>query len=66
MKNWNEMSDISVKRFLSHYEDQVIYVINTGFQDKWMVISEDAHEMTLGTAFVGTMAEVEQKFDIKL
>ena len=66
MKKWNEMSDISVKRFLSHYEDEVIYVINTGFQDKWMVISEDAHEMTLGTAFIGTMVEVEQKFDIKL
>ena len=66
MKKWNEMSDISVKRFISCYEDEVIYVINTGFQDKWMVINEDAHEMTLGTTFIGTMVEVEQKFDIKL
>jgi hypothetical protein len=66
MKKWNEISDISVKRFLSHYEDEVIYVINTGFQDKWMVINEDAHERTLGTAFIGTKIEVEQEFDIKL
>lgn len=66
MKKWTPMSDLSVKRFISNYGDEVIYTINTGFQDKWMVVFEDAYEMTLGTTFIGTKTEVESKFNIEL
>ncbi len=66
MKKWNEMSDLAVKRFISYEQDEVIYVINTGFQDKWMVVNEDAYEMSLGKTFIGTKIEVEQEFNIKL
>lgn len=66
MKDWTPMSDISVKRFISKYEDEVIYVINTGFIDKWMVVFEDAHEMSLGNTIFGTKEEIKQKFKIEL
>ena len=63
-KDWTPISDVNVKRFISKFEDEVIYVIQTGFQDTWMVIFEDAHEMSLGNAIFGTKEEIKQKFKI--
>lgn len=65
-RDWTPMSDTNVKRFISKYEDEVIYVIQTGFQDNWMVVFEDAHEMSLGKTILGTKEEIGQKFKIEL
>jgi hypothetical protein len=65
-RDWTPMSDISVKRFISKYEDEVIYIIQTGFQDNWMVVFEDAHETSVGHILLGTKEEIEQKFKIEL
>lgn len=66
INKYKPMSDISVKRFISKYEDEVIYVIHTGFQDTWMVVFEDAHEMSLGRTVLGTKEEIKQQFNIEL
>lgn len=65
-RDWTPMSDINVKRFISKYEDELIYVIQTGFQDTWMAVFEDAHEMRLGKTILGTKEYIEQQFKIEL
>ena len=59
------MSDLSTKRFISD-ETEIIHIIKTGFQDKYIVVFEDAFERSLGTTFLGTQEEIEQKFNITL
>jgi len=60
------MSDKLVKQFIHESQQEVIYIIQTGFQDTYIVVFEDAHEMSLGTTFIGAKTEVEKKFKIKL
>lgn len=63
---WNPMSDESVKRFINSFEDEVIYVFKTGFQDTWKVVHECAHEINTHKVFVGITDEVEEEYNIKL
>lgn len=64
--DWTPMSDKLINQFIHKSQQEVIYVIQTGFQDTWLVLHEDAHEITLGTTFIGTKEEVKNKFNIKL
>ena len=64
--NWNKISNISVNRYLSKYEDAVIYVIKTGFQDRFVTILEDAPTSSIEKLFEGTKIETEEKFNVKL
>jgi len=66
MEKWNRMGNKSITRFISEDQQEILYIFQTGFDDKWMVVFEDAHEITLGTSFIGTKTEVEQKFNIRL
>lgn len=63
---WNKMSSIKAKRFISKFEDAVIYVIKTGFQDRFVTILEDAPTSSIEKLFEGTKIEVEEKFDINI
>lgn len=65
MSKYKPMSDVSVKRFISD-NTEVIYVIKTGFQDKYMVVFEDAFEISLGKTILGTKEEIENNFKIQL
>lgn len=57
---WNKISNISVNRYLSKYEDAVIYVIKTGFQDRFVIILEDARKSSIEKLFEGTKIETEK------
>lgn len=60
------MSDKAIKRFIADTEDEVMYVIQLGFQDTWKVVFDDAYEMRQEETLIGTKEEVEKKFNIKL
>lgn len=47
-------------------EPEVIHVIKTGFENKYMVVYEDAYEFMLGKTIFGTKLEIEEKFNINL
>ncbi len=67
MKNdieWFYSENKSVMKFIHKDEPEVIYLIKTGFEDKYIVLHEDAHEMSIGNTFVGSKEEVENKYKI--
>lgn len=64
-KKYEPMSDAVVKRFISD-ETEVIYIIKTGFQDKYIAVFEDAFERSLGRTVFATKNEIEKHFKIKL
>lgn len=65
-KEWTPMNDKTIKRFIHNNEQEVIYIIQTGFQDTFIVVHEDAHEMSLGNTFTGSKIQVEAKYKISL
>jgi hypothetical protein len=62
---WIEI-DNRTKSFKLEDEPEVIHVIKTGFVDKYMVVFEDAYELSLGDVIFGTKSEIEAKFGIVL
>ncbi len=52
--------------FISDEGTEVLYIIKTGFEDKYITVWEDAYELVLGDTFIGTKEQVETKFSIKL
>lgn len=63
---YKEIPSVEVRRFMSPYEDEIIYIIKTGFNDLYMSLHEDAHEMSLGTVFTGRKEEIEKQYNITL
>jgi len=62
---YKPMSDVNVKRFISE-DTEVVYVIKTGFQDKYIAVFEDAFEISIGKTVLGTKEEIESNFKIRL
>ncbi len=51
----------------THADNQeVIHVIKTGFEDVYIVVHEDCHEITIGNTYVGSKEEIETKYKITL
>jgi hypothetical protein len=47
-------------------EPELIHIITTGFKDTYMVLFEDAYELTLGDCEILSKAEIGFKFNIIL
>ena len=62
---WNQIK-ATCKTFQLEDEPELIHVIKTGFEDKYMVVYEDAYEFNLGKVIFGTKAEIESQFKITL
>jgi len=56
----------STQSFRSLIEPEIIHVIKTGFEDRYMVVYEDAYEQITGKVLLGSKAEIEELFGIKL
>lgn len=66
-KEWTQQeSSRQVKEFIHEDQQEVIHVIKTGFEDKYIVVHEDCHEMVIGNTYVGSKEEVENKYKIEL
>lgn len=63
--DWKELKS-TAQCFQLGDEPELIHVIKTGFQDKYMVLHEDAYEFSLGKVEMGTKQEVEIKYKIKI
>jgi hypothetical protein len=63
---WKEIGPAKYKRFQLGNEPEVIHIIGTGFEDKYIVIWEDAYEMMIGTTQILTKGEIKHKYDIEL
>jgi hypothetical protein len=61
-----EPIDRNIESFKLSDEPELIHVIQTGFNDKYMVVYEDAYEINLGKVIFGTKKEIENKFNINL
>lgn len=62
---WIETKNVT-KTFRLGDEPELIHVIKTGFEDKYMLIYEDAYDLNTGDIIFGTKIEIENKFGISL
>jgi hypothetical protein len=63
---WIEIKGAEYRRFQWGTEPELIHIIKTGFEDRYMVIWEDAYELHLGNVDFLSKQEIEEKFKIKL
>lgn len=63
--DWKELKS-TAQCFQLGDEPELIHVIKTGFQDKYMVLHEDAYEFSLGKVEIGTKQDVEIRYKIKI
>ena len=55
-----------VVSFQDGEEPELIHIIKSGFEDRYIVVFEDAYEMALGQTEILNKAEIEIKFKITL
>lgn len=65
-KEWNKIENTQVLKYLHFDYPEVIYIIKTGFDDTYIVVHEDAHEITIGNTFVGAKKDVEKRYNIEI
>jgi len=66
--NWYEITnpDRPMRTYQLEDDPELIHIIQTGFKDKYIVVYEDAYELTLGETKIRTKAEIEKEFKITL
>ena len=64
--NWKETPCENVKRYQLGDDPEIIYVIKTGFENKYVVVSEDAYEYNVGNSKLMTKQKVERLYKITL
>lgn len=63
---WFEIKPPTIRTFQLGDEPEVIHIIKTGFEDKYIVSWEDAYEVMLGSTDVMTREEIKHRYDIEL
>lgn len=63
---WVEIKGAEYRRFQWGTEPELIHIIKTGFEDRYMVIWEDAYELHLGNVDFLSKKQLEEKFKITL
>ena len=63
---WKETVCNNVMKFQFGSFPEIIYVIKTGFKNKYIVVNEDAYELHLGETKLMTKDKVEKTYNIKL
>ena len=63
---WEETSCSNVRRYKLGDFEEILYVIKTGFKNKYIVVSEDAYEYNVGTSKLMTKQKVERLYNIEL
>ena len=63
--NFKEIGTQEVRVF-QLWEDEIVYLIKTGFEDKYILLYEDAHEQSIGKTQILTGKEVENYLGIEL
>jgi len=63
---WVEITAPQIRTFQLGDEPELIHIIKTGFEDKYIVSWEDAYELMLGSTDVMTKEEIKHRYDIEL
>jgi len=63
---WREIypKDGYCRTFQLGNDPEIIHIIKTGFENKYIVVYEDAFEVSLGKTEILTKEELERKYDI--
>ncbi len=64
--SWKETSCSNVKRYQLGDEPEIIYVIKTGFKNKYIVVQEDPYEYNVGTSKLMTKQKIERLYNINI
>lgn len=63
---WKENKTTKVRTFIGPFEDEMIYVIKGGHKDTYIVVHDDAHNMTLGQTNVLSAEGVKNRYGIEV
>lgn len=63
---WKEIKSTQVRTFQWGEEPEVIHIIKTGFEDTYLVVWEDAYQLTLGKTDIMSKQMIKDKFNIEL
>lgn len=65
-RKWKEIKSTQARTFQWGEEPELIHIIKTGFEDKCIIVWEDAYETILGKTSILTEKEIKDKFNIEL
>jgi len=65
-RSWNEVPCENVRKFQYGDFPEIIYVIETGFKNEYLVTNEDAYHLHIGKTVLMTKSKVERTYNIKL
>ena len=63
---WIEIPCDNVKRYQFGDCPELIYIIKTGFKNKYIVVNEDAYEYNVGNSKLMTKQKIERIYNIEL
>lgn len=63
---FKEIKSPQVRTFQWGEEPEVIHTIKTGFEDTYIVVWEDAFEVSLGKTEILSKKQIREKFNIEL
>lgn len=72
MSRYKKLKDSTHEVYIdTKYEDEILHIIKTGnlntnAEDIYLVIHEDAHQITIGTCRVLTHKEIKEGYNIDL
>ena len=61
---WEEIKGAEYHCFQWGNDPELIHIIKTGFADRYMIVWEDAYELSLGNVEFLSKNEIEQRFKI--
>lgn len=62
---FKEIKSPQIKSFQWGDEPEVIHIIKTGFEDKYILVWEDAYEAMLGKTEILTRKQIKEKFNVE-
>ena len=63
---WTQVKSAEIKTFQWGDEPEVIHIIKTGFDDLYLVVWEDAFQVSLGKTEILNKKDIKDKFNIEL
>lgn len=61
---WQSVQPASISSFQFGNEPEVLHIIKSGFKDKYIVVFEDAYEISMGDILILNSEEIKEKFGI--
>jgi len=63
---WKEIDCKNVKCFQYGDDPELIYIVKTGFKNKYMVLYEDAQELNIGHTKILSRENIKELYNIEL